>query len=110
MGKAAIFGERKVSRPRNMLTDRQAQVLLFMWEFYEANDQLPPCMFICAHFGWKSPNAVQTHVEALESKGWIERNTVGKYKFAPIARTAIAEAEAVHRAREAGTVLEPIPA
>ena len=63
------------------LTSRQREVLAYMLQFLADNDQLPPMQFIAAHFGFRSPQAAQDHVTALERKGFIERNAVGKFKF-----------------------------
>ena len=53
------------------LTDRQREVL----DFVVANIGLysPTVREIAAEFGWKSPNAVTVHLDALEKKGWIRR-------------------------------------
>jgi SOS-response transcriptional repressor LexA len=64
------------------LTKVQMQVLNFMHLYFHENDQLPPPDALQEYFGWKSPNAVTCAREALERKGWIERNAAGKYRFA----------------------------
>ncbi len=63
------------------LTSRQSDVLAFMWDFYQRNDQLPPPPKICDKFGWRSPNAVTEVRQSLVNHGAIERNEVGKFKF-----------------------------
>jgi len=63
------------------LTYRQRDVLHFMRCFLLENDQLPPMHAIAEHFGNSSPNSAQSHINALERKGFIERNAVGKYRF-----------------------------
>lgn len=70
------------------LTTKQAEVLAFMREFFDANDQLPPASVLRARFGWASDNAAATYQATLARKGVIERNAVGKYRFAR--RTACA--------------------
>lgn len=75
--------------PANMLTAKQGDMLLFMWDFYEQNDQLPPCEVIRNHFKFSSANAAYEHQVALLEKGWIERNAVGKFKFTALTRNAI---------------------
>jgi len=63
------------------LTKKQMEVLNFMHLYFRDNDQLPPPDAIQARFGWKSPNAVTCARKALESKGWIELNEAGKFRF-----------------------------
>ncbi len=63
------------------LTSRQADVLAFMWDFYQRNDQLPPPLWICAEFGWRSQNSVAEMRQSLVTHGAIERNEVGKFRF-----------------------------
>lgn len=65
----------------NGLAPRQQQVLGFMLKFLAENDQLPPMSAIAKHFGFKSSNAAQEHMFALQRKGFIERNAVGNYRF-----------------------------
>ncbi len=53
------------------LTNRQRQVYDFIVRM--VNSGLPPTrQDICDEFGWSSPNAAQQHLQALDSKGWIE--------------------------------------
>lgn len=52
-----------------------------MLRFLADNDQLPPMQSIATHFGLRSPNSAQDHINALERKGFIERNAVGKFRF-----------------------------
>lgn len=63
-------------------TSRQLEVLAFMREFFAQNDQLPPAATISAHFGWSNPSACGDHIKALKRHGLIERNAVGKLRFA----------------------------
>lgn len=67
---------------RDAPTPRALEVLAYMREFYSANDQLPPKAKIAEHFGWTSPNAAQDYVGALMRHGLLERNAVGKLRFA----------------------------
>lgn len=54
------------------LTETQASVLAFIRDFI-ATEQMPPTrQDICDRFGWKSPNAAQEVIAALEHKGAIE--------------------------------------
>lgn len=61
---------------------KNLDVLAYMREFYLENDQLPPLMCINRNFGWVSLNAAQLHVDALIRHGLVERNAVGKLRFA----------------------------
>lgn len=54
------------------LTARQAEILAFIRERL-ATDGLPPTRSeIVSHFGFRSPNAAQTHLKALAERGAIE--------------------------------------
>ena len=64
------------------LTMRQREVLAFMREFFAENDQLPPGHVIAKRFHMRSVNTAQCITDALERKGAIERNAVGKFRFA----------------------------
>ena len=63
------------------LTKRQDEVVTFMVKFYRENDMLPGMNDICRAFNWSSPNAAQCHVREIERRGYVEINSVGKYKF-----------------------------
>ena len=80
-GKAKPTG-RKATGP----TPRNQDVLAFMREFFAENDQLPPVERIAKHFGWASLQSAHCHLEALQKHGLIERNAVGKFRFARGAR------------------------
>jgi SOS-response transcriptional repressor LexA len=74
------------TRPR--ITKKQQEVLNFMRAFFEEQDQLPPCHVIRDHFGWASDNAAYCFQIALEDRGLIEKNAVGKYRFARVREEA----------------------
>jgi SOS-response transcriptional repressor LexA len=65
----------------NQLTLTQQSVLGFMRQFFGDNDQLPPMHAIAKQFGWVSANAAHEICAQLVRKGYIERNSVGKYRF-----------------------------
>lgn len=65
-----------------VLSMRQREVLFFLRSFVLENDQLPPASVIRAQFGWASENAAFEHLIVLERKGFLERNAVGKFRFA----------------------------
>jgi repressor LexA len=58
------------------LTRRQQQILDFLQKFQQANGNMPTIKEIAAHFGFRSPNAVTSHLRLLKNKGVIqdERN------------------------------------
>lgn len=58
------------------------QVLAYMREFFGHNDQLPPVAHIARHFGWAGVATAQHHIGALLRFGLVERNAVGKLRFA----------------------------
>lgn len=64
------------------LSSKNLQVLDFMRAFFNANDQLPPAHVIATHFGFKSVNAANLHASRLVQHGLLERNAVGKLRFA----------------------------
>lgn len=71
-----------MARNANGLTEIQQRVLDFMRSFHAANDQLPTMRALSAHFEWKSGNAAVDHCRALEVHGKLEKNAMGKYRFA----------------------------
>ena len=72
------------------LSMRQREVLEFLKQFFAENDQLPPMKEIAKRFRFNSLNTGYEIVKALEGKGYIERNAVGKYRFARRAQPAAA--------------------
>lgn len=71
---------KSVNHQDKTLTDRQSEVLEFCRSFFRENDQLPPMLTIAAEFQFCN-NAAQDHVKALVKKGYLEKNSVGKYRF-----------------------------
>ena len=63
-------------------TPRNMDVLAYAREFFTENDQLPTIKCIRNHFGWTSDNAADAHVQALIRHGKLERNVLGKLRFA----------------------------
>ena len=53
------------------LTPRQKQILNFISEFIEKHKFPPTRSEVSAHFGFKSPNAAEAHLRALEKKSVI---------------------------------------
>ena len=75
----------------NPITDKQAELLLFCAEFHAENDQLPTARAIAERFGWKSANGSYQMMETLRRKGYLARNTLGRYKFTALARAYITQ-------------------
>lgn len=59
-------------RMKAPLTEKQADVLIFISEFTERERWAPTRRQIADHFGWKSINAADTHIKALIRKGWVQ--------------------------------------
>jgi repressor LexA len=53
------------------LTPRQKQILRFISEFIETNKFPPTRSELSKHFGFRSPNAAEAHLRALEKKDYI---------------------------------------
>jgi len=53
------------------LTPRQKQILKFISKFIDNNKFPPTRSELARHFGFRSPNAAETHLRALEAKSMI---------------------------------------
>ncbi len=78
-GKAKPPGRRA---PDGSPTVRNLDVLAYARDFFAENDQLPTIRCIREHFGWSSDAAADCHVQALIRHGKLERNVLGKLRFA----------------------------
>ena len=58
---------------RQPLTDRQRAVYDFIRDHIREHHNAPTMRQIISHFGMKSPNGAMCHLNALEQRGWIER-------------------------------------
>jgi len=69
------------------LTTRQKQVLKFVSEFIEKHKFPPTRSELAAHFGFRSPNAAEAHLRALEKKSMIgiERGAARGITLLPLA-------------------------
>lgn len=56
------------------LTDTQRRVLEFMHGFHRSFGWMPTRVEIARNFGWKSPNAAESHLQAMRSGGFITLN------------------------------------
>lgn len=72
-----VTGSSKAQGP----TPKQSEVLAFLHAFFADNDQIPPVSATAQHFGM-STGAAHWHMEQLLHHGAIERNTVGRWRFA----------------------------
>jgi repressor LexA len=57
------------------LTKRQKEILDFLTEFIRREGYSPSMEEIAAHFGFASLNAVYKHLEALEARGFLTRDS-----------------------------------
>ena len=72
---------RQMRGPAAAPTAKNLEVLAYMREFFEENDQLPPVARIASYFGVNVAGA-DWHVQMLLRFGEVERNSVGKLRFA----------------------------
>ena len=72
---------RQTRGPAAAPTAKNLEVLAYMREFFRENDQLPPVAIIAEHFGMNTTGA-DWHAKALLRLGMVERNAVGKLRFA----------------------------
>jgi hypothetical protein len=76
------------------MTRDQTQLLRFLWDFYQENDQIPPMATISRHFGWASISTPLLPMRSLVAAGMIERNVCNKYKFTAKGRAFLACSDA----------------
>lgn len=55
------------------LTEQQQRILDYVLECQQATGSSPTVREIASHFGYKSPNNVQQHLQLIEQKGYIKR-------------------------------------
>ncbi len=73
-----------VSRDRDVLTDRQKQVLDFISESIRARGYPPTLREIGERMGIRSTNGVNDHLKALEKKGYLHREDLKSRALRPI--------------------------
>lgn len=66
---------------RAAMEAKVSEVLAFCHQFYEANDQLPPQASVAEHFG-VCEQVAQKYMRNVAEAGHLERNAVGKWRFA----------------------------
>jgi len=73
--------------PEKKLTIRQREILTFISQFIEKNKFPPTRAELSAHFGFRSPNAAEAHLRALEKKSviGIERGAARGISLLPLA-------------------------
>ena len=64
------------------LTPLQQHVMDYLRIFLRENDCLPTTKVISEAFCWKSSNAAHDHLRALERKGHLARNELGRLMLA----------------------------
>jgi len=69
----------------------QRRIFLLMCEFWAANDQLPAMKTIAQRMGYRSVNAAQVAVFALEKKGLLERNESQRLRFVRVEGLSLGE-------------------
>lgn len=62
------------------------ELIAYMVEFLNDNDQLPPHLNIAKHFS-VNVNAITERLARLERDGILERNAVNKYRFARLSNS-----------------------
>ena len=80
-GRGAAPVPRRRRGPAAAPSAANLQVLAFMRDFFADNDQLPPVAVVAKRFGWAVASA-DWHIQALIKHGLLERNALGKLKFA----------------------------
>lgn len=89
---------------RPPLSDLQGKVLAYLVKFLQMNDQLPTNAKIAEAFGWASSNSADTHLKALEKKGYLARNELHHLMLAdrPAARVSCINLDHLSEADLAG--------
>src|SRR3954466_15137979 len=69
---------------RDLLTDRQREILDFITRSITARGYPPTLREIGTHFGIRSTNGVNDHLRALEKKGYLQREDLKSRALRPI--------------------------
>src|ERR1700709_2257031 len=70
---------------RDLLTDRQREILDFITRSITARGYPPTLREIGLHFGIRSTNGVNDHLRALEKKGHLQREDLKSRALRPVA-------------------------
>jgi repressor LexA len=91
------------------LTSKQEEILRFIERFWNSYSLSPTYQEIQEHFGFKSPNAAQKHVQALITKGFLRgvRDSRGRNRSLVSVRATGREVPLVGRIA-AGTPIEAV--
>lgn len=73
------------------LPDAQRRIFFLMCDFWAENDQLPAMKTIAQRMGYRSVNAAQVAVLALEKKGFLERNESQRLRFIRVEGLSLGE-------------------
>ena len=71
---------------RDLLTDRQREILDFITRSITARGYPPTLREIGLHFGIRSTNGVNDHLRALEKKGYLQREDLKSRALRPVPR------------------------
>jgi repressor LexA len=69
---------------RDLLTDRQREILEFITRSIGARGYPPTLREIGTHFGIRSTNGVNDHLRALEKKGYLQREDLKSRALRPV--------------------------
>ena len=69
---------------RDLLTDRQREILAFITSSIAARGYPPTLREIGTHFGIRSTNGVNDHLRALEKKGYLQREDLKSRALRPV--------------------------
>jgi repressor LexA len=86
---------------RDLLTDRQREILDFITRSITARGYPPTLREIGTHFGIRSTNGVNDHLRALEKKGYLQREDLKSRALRPVT--------AIGKPREATSEVVDVP-
>ena len=86
---------------RDLLTDRQREILDFITRSIAARGYPPTLREIGTHFGIRSTNGVNDHLRALEKKGYLQREDLKSRALRPVT--------ALGKPREAASEVVDVP-
>jgi repressor LexA len=86
---------------RDVLTDRQREILEFITQSITARGYPPTLREIGTHFGIRSTNGVNDHLRALEKKGYLQREDLKSRALRPVMASG--------KPREAPTDIVEVP-
>jgi repressor LexA len=86
---------------RDLLTDRQREILDFITRSITASGYPPTLREIGTHFGIRSTNGVNDHLRALEKKGYLQREDLKSRALRPVT--------ALGKPREAASEVVDVP-